>query len=176
MINTILGTTVVVLIIATFSIFFAPQKRIKNRIEFDQTVKTINLTKDTSLDTIINLTAQILRVKNVTVVCVPIDDLEEAETYFAYIQGLEGYYLIKVHPNLSEDLLVESIVHECVHLSQSESGRLKRLEYGFWFEGKVYGFNTPYYLRPYEQEAYNLEFYLKYAVKDLLYKDNPLDQ
>lgn len=172
----ILGTTVVILLTAVFSVSFAPtdspEKRIKNKVKLDQTVKILNYTNYTDLDTIINITAQILKIKNVKIVCVPLNE-EEQEIYFAYIQEKDGYYLIRVNSKLSEDLLIESICHEEFHIFQQESGQLKRLYYGFWYNGVVYPFYWPYFDREFELRAYEMEFYLKYAVKDLLYTTKP---
>jgi len=171
--NTILGTITVILGVAVFSLYFAPKKNLKRTVYLDKTVKILNYTNYSGLDTIINITAQILKIKNVKIVSVPLY-VEDEEIYFAYIQEKEGYYLIRVNSKLSEDLLIESICHELTHLAQEQSGQLKRLYYGFWYNGVVYPFYWPYFDREFELRAFEMEFYLKYAVKDLLYTTSPL--
>ncbi len=167
--NTILATTTVILIIAVFSIFAGKKIKNKDHPILNPTIKVINLTADRNIDTIVNLAAQLLRLNNITVVCVPIENEDEAATYYAYVQDMEGYYLMRIHSNLSEDLLIESIAHESVHIFQAESGRLKTLSYGYWFEGLTYTFNYPYYDRKFEQEAFQLETPLKFAIIELTY-------
>lgn len=165
--RTILAITVVVLSIAVFSVFAA--KKFENKeYKQDETVRILNFTAYKNLDTIINASCQILKIKNVNIVIIPITDQEEKEIYFAYVQKRGGYYLIKVHPDLNEDLLIETIVHECVHIFQTESGALERLYYGIRYYDKVYLWNTPYYDRIFEEEAYQAEFYLKMEIKKLI--------
>lgn len=172
--NTILGTTVVILLTAVFSVSFAPtdspEKRIKNRVKLDQTVKILNYTNYTDLDTIINITAQILKIRNVKIVCVPLSE-EEQEIYFAYIQEKDGYYLIRVNSKLSEDLLIETIAHESIHLVDYELDILEALNYGFRYYDKIYTFNTRYFDRPFEIKAIENEFRIKYEIKSKLYEN-----
>jgi hypothetical protein len=165
--NTILKTLTAVLVLAVFSVYFAPEKKIEKKISLDPTIKIINFTPYKNLDSIVNITAQILQIKKALIVCVAMSE-EEAINYFAYVEDKDGYYLININPKLTDDLLIESIVHEMVHVQQSYSGRLKTLSYGFWFEGLTYTFKYPYFSRPFEEEAYRLEFSLKYAVKNLM--------
>lgn len=164
--NTILAVTVVVISIAVFSVCFAPEKRIKQKITLDKSIKVFNYTADKGIDTIINIAAQILRVKNVTIVCAPIISEDEFR-YLGYIQKQDGYYLIRIQHGLSEDLIVEVICHEMTHCEQHESGRMKKLYYGYQYEEFTYTFYTPYFERKFELDSFKLELILKHQVKSL---------
>lgn len=47
-----------------------------------------------------------------------------------------------------------TLIHELQHVVQFHNDRLKTVEEGFWYEGKVYPFTTPYDERPWEIEAH----------------------
>lgn len=162
--NTILVTTVVVLSIAVFSVLFAPKKEFKK----DNTVRILNFTGYKNLDTIVNASCQVLRLKNIQIVLIHIVDEEEMYTYYAYVQKRGSYYLIKVHPNITEDLLIESCVHEGYHIRDNELGILQRLNYGMRYYDKVYPWSSSYFDRIYEQKAFEHELDLKLKVKQLI--------
>jgi len=162
--RTIFLTTVVVSSITVFSCFAPnPAKEIKNKVYLDPSIKVLNFTANKNLEQVVNTTAQVLKLKNITVVCVPIVD-EEERFLLGYIVPEDGFYLIKIQPGLYDDLLLEVCVHEFWHLKDYESGDLERLEYGFKYKEFTYSFNTFYWDRPFELSAYQNELRLKIEV------------
>lgn len=169
--NTTLGALTVILGVAVFSIYFSPKKEIKRTLKLDPTLKIINLTEERDLDTITSVTLTALKLKNVNVVLVSLSPEEIYETnYLGYVQRWEDFYLIRIRPGLTKDLIIEIISHEMIHLYHNEKGRLKTLYYGIEFDGLVYTPRYPYYLKPFEIIAYKLEWPLKMYVKSILYK------
>lgn len=171
--RTIFLTTVVVSSIAVFSCF-APNsaKDIKNKVYLDPSIKVLNFTADKNLEQIVNTTAQVLKLKNITVVCVTIDN-EDERFLLGYIVPEDSYYLIKLQPGLYDDLLLECVVHELYHAMQYESGDLTRLDYGFKYKNLTYCFNTFYWDRPFEVSAFENELRLKVEVTHKI--NNPLE-
>lgn len=157
--------TLILVLLAGIFCFILPDKKVKQKINLNSSIKVINLTADKQLDTVINITSQILKIKNVLIIVAPLLPEEIETEYLGYIDRREGYYLIRIRPNLNEGLLEEIVFHEMWHCYQHESGRLKKLYYGFQFEGLTYTFNCFYFLRKFEIEAYENESKLK-----LLYK------
>lgn len=169
--RTILGTIAVILGVAVFSVYFAPKKDLKRTIYLDKTVKILNFTEERDLDTITSVTATALKIHNVKIVLVSLSQEEIDETdYLGYIQKWEDFYIIKIRPGLSKDLILEVISHEMIHCAENERGRLKTLYYGIEYDGLVYTPRYPYYLRPFELKAYKLEWPLKMYIKGILYE------
>lgn len=169
--RTIFLTTVVVSSIAVFSVYFAPKKDLKRTINLDHSITVINLTEEKDLDTITSVTATALKIHNITLVLVSLTQKEIDETdYLGYIQKCGGYYLIRLRPGLSKDLIIETISHEMIHCYHNEKGRLKTLYYGIEYDGLVYTPNFYYWDRKYEIIAFKLEWPLKMYIKGKLYK------
>lgn len=166
--RTILSVTVVVVSIAVFSFYFArPEdlgfagKTIKQqKITLDKSIKVLNFTNNTKSDTTINIICQILKVKNVTIIVVPIVN-EEEKQMLGYIQKRGDIYLMRIQDNLTDDLLLETFAHELVHLYQFESGDLERLSYGIRYKEFTYSWESKYWDRKFEKEAFENEFRLK---------------
>jgi len=157
--NTILGTVAVVLITSAIS-FFAPDKKLKQKITLDKSIKVLNFTNNTKSDTTINIICQILKVKNVTIIVVPIVN-EDEKQMLGYIQRRGDIYLMRIQDNLTDDLLLEVYVHELWHLMDYESGKLKKVSYGYQYGKFTYSYETPYFSRPFELIAFENEFRLK---------------
>lgn len=157
--NTILGTIAVVLIITAIS-FFAPKTIKQQKITLDKSIKVLNFTNNTKSDTTINIICQILKVKNVTIIVVPIVN-EDEKQMLGYIQKKGDIYLMRIQDNLTDDLLLETFAHELVHLYQFESGELERLSYGLRYKEFTYSWSSDYWSRAYEKEAFASEFRLK---------------
>lgn len=170
--NTLLATTAVILLISAFSVYFARKINVNKEVKLDHSVRTLNFTNYKNIDTITNVCAQLLKITNVPIVLVPITDIEEQLIYYGYVQKRGRYYLIKIHPNVTEDLIREILAHELFHAKQYESGKLERLYYGVRYLDKVYTWRTPYYDKPYERLAFEAEFDLKIKLKQLI----PLEQ
>lgn len=161
--------TLILVLLAGIFCFISPDKKLKKEIILDSSIKVINLTADKGLDTVVNITSQILKIKNVLIILTPLFPEEIDTEYLGYIDKRDDYYLIRIRPNLNEDLLLEVLCHELQHCQQYESGRLRKLSYGFQFEELTYTFNCFYFLRKFEIEAYENEAKLK-----LLYKSKAL--
>lgn len=170
--RTVLATTVVVLSIAVFSYFAAKKFKNKN-YKPDPTIrstsiKILNFTGYENLNAITSASCQVLHLKNIQIVLIPIVDEEEQMTYYGYVQKMDGYYLIKIHPNVTEDLLIEICVHEGFHIYQYELGILEKLDYGVRYYDKVYPWSSYYFEREYELRAFENELDLKLKVKQLI--------
>jgi len=171
--TTIFLTTVVVSSIAVFSFYFAPNsadKKLKT-VKLDQSIKVLNFTSEKDVNTIVNVTAQILELKNILIVCTYLPP--EESHLLGYISPEDGYYLIKIQPGLSEDMVLEVYVHELYHALQYESGRLTKLTYGFKYNEYTYVWNTDYWDRIFETEAFENEMRLKIEVSHKM--NNPLE-
>lgn len=163
--RTILAVTVVVLSIAVFSIYFAPDKKLNKewssqKIKLDTSIKVINLTANKSSDTTVNIICQLLKVKNVTIIVVPIIN-EEEKFMLGYVQKRGDIYLMRIQDNITDDLLLETFAHELTHCKQFESGDLERLSYGIRYKNFTYSWSSDYWDREFEILAYKAEFRLK---------------
>lgn len=174
--ETVLAVLAVVLFTSAFSIFAA--KKFKNKdYNPDPTIrstsiKILNFTGYENLNAITSASCQVLHLKNIQIVLIPIVDEEEQMTYYGYVQKMDGYYLIKIHPNVTEDLLIEIIAHECYHVKDYESGILEKLDYGVRYYDKVYPWSSYYFDREYELRAFEHELDLKLQVLHKM--NNPL--
>ena len=68
--NTLISITAVILFIAVFSCF--AQKTENKEINLDKSIRTLNFSKYTYADTIVNIGISTLKIKNVNVVILPL--------------------------------------------------------------------------------------------------------
>ena len=171
--NTILGTIAVVLFTSAISCF-APKVKDKRQPKLDPSIKTVNLSGEIGLDTITSIGVTNLGLKDLKIIIVSLslEELENNETLMGYIDQADGYYLIKLRNGLTKDYYLTILSHELFHLNDMERGDLKLIYYGFLYKGLVYTFNTPYYDRKFEENAFNGEFELKYKILNKM--TNPL--
>lgn len=167
--RTIFLTAVVFSAIAVFSFYFAPTLNIadKKELKLDKTVKIINLSGEIGLDTITSIGLTNLGLKDIKIVIVNLtqEELENNETLMGYIDQVDNYYLIKIRNGLYRDYYITILAHELRHLYDMEKGDLKLLYYGFLYKDLVYTFNTPYYDRKFEEDAFNGEFELGMKIR-----------
>lgn len=162
--RTILGVLAVVLFTAVFSFLF-DFNSFSRQFKPDKSIKILNFTAEKQLDTVINKGMQILGIKNITVVITELSPEEmEEEVLMGYIDDYQTYFLVKLRPGLSEDYYLTILSHELWHLSQLHSGRLKKLYYGFLYDGVVYTWNSYYYERLFELDAFEQEESLKLQI------------
>ena len=164
--RTILGTIAVVLFTSAIS-FFGAKLKDKRTVKLDPTIKILNLTDEIGLDTITSIGVTELGLKDLKIVIVNLsaDEVYEDETLLGYIEDRETYYLIKLKSNLYKDYYLTILSHELQHLKDLNSGRLKQLYYGFWFDGVVYTWNYSYWDRKFEQRAFEVEFELEMKIR-----------
>nr|DAI89632.1 MAG TPA: hypothetical protein [Caudoviricetes sp.] len=164
--RTILGTIAVVLFTSAISCF-APKVKDKRVVKLDPSIKTVNLSGEIGLDTITSIGVSQLGLKDLKIVIVSLTEKEvkENETLLGYIEDYQTYYLIKLKSGLYKDYYLTILSHELQHLKDLNSGRLKQLYYGFWFDGVVYTWNYSYWDRKFEQRAFEGKFELEMKIR-----------
>lgn len=77
---------------------------------------------------------------------------------------VKGVYIINITSRMTEEQKIIVFIHELIHISQIENGRLKTGKNYVYFEDKLYTNKTAYLERPYEVEALKLsnKLYWKY--------------
>lgn len=137
----------------------------KKEVNLDPSVRIINFTAEKELTTMVNKGIQILKIKDITVVITELSPEEMSEeTLMGYIDDQQTYFLVKLRPGLSQEYYLEIIAHEITHLKDLHSGRLKQLYYGFLYDDVVYTWNSAYYDRLFELEAFEQESTIKMQI------------
>lgn len=96
------------------------------------------------------------------------DDLEMQ----AVLQAIpeQHKYRLTYHSRVSGANLLYILCHEMIHLKQYDKGELKLVKGGAMWKGTFYEKETPYFDRPWEQEA-NADMYkIEKKVKELYYE------
>ena len=79
-------------------------------------------------------------------------------------------YKLTYHSRVSASSMLSILCHEMIHLKQYDKGELKLVKGGAMWKGEFYDKETPYFERPWEEEA-NAEMYkLEKKVKELYYE------
>ena len=79
-------------------------------------------------------------------------------------------YTLLIRSNVGSSELLSIICHEMVHLNQMNKGWLSIVGYDFKWKGKFYPGSTPYFDRPWEQDAVKEQSEIERKVKKLYYK------
>lgn len=168
---------IIIAIILIIGIFLITKQRKANKFTFPKEVIVINNSGYKNIDTM----AMVLLNK-----MMDIDTIQLNIYYIRY--GLFDYgdtrLLAYVERNPFEkheynlymardigDISIESIIsHECIHINQMEKGELIQSilfeNYAIYKKDTIFYLNTPYELRPFEQDAFNIEK----SVTNKLYK------
>jgi hypothetical protein len=96
---------------------------------------------------------------DVSVILKPIKELAKEEAYCVDIGG--GFYEVEISPelliNCSEEVLVETIAHEMVHIKQYEVDGLDLQAKAHYYKGEWFDPEQDYWFTPWEIEARGYE-------------------
>lgn len=120
---------------------------------------------------------QILGIENVELVVVTKDSaIEKYDSDDLEMQAIlqaapeQHKYRLTYHSRVSGANLLSILCHEMIHLKQYDKGELKLVKGGAMWKGRFYEKETPYFDRPWEQEA-NADMYkVERKVKELYYE------
>lgn len=175
----LIGIVIIILILIGLGIYYFSRKQTTyfNRIELEKNTYVLNRSSLNFLDTIVYVGLDEMKIFPQTVLIRDlnkdkIDALDPDLTFDGYIvKGENEQYIMYISDKLSRQRCIEVVSHELIHLHQYYSGRLKATtEYAIW-ENEFYPIaNMPEYtLRPWEQEAFELDSDLSLRITKKLY-------
>jgi|GEM_PF-4557070 len=149
--------TAVIFIVAVFS-FSAPktEERYFKKVKLDKSIRIINFSGISYLDTVVNVGVSSLGIKNVNIVLLPMRSEDYFNPYLlGYIEYFDGLYVIRLNSTLDKSEKILVISHEVCHLAQSYYGRLILKKDFIIFDGVYYSYYLNYRDRPWEIESFS---------------------
>lgn len=151
--NTLISITAVMLFIAVFYCFAQ-----KKEIQLDKSIRVLNFSGVSYLDTIVNVGVSTMKIKEVNIIILPFKFEDTLNPLLlGYIEYSGSYYIIRLKSNLSKEENILILSHELIHLLQEYSGRLLITDNSIIFDGRYYSPYIPYFNRLWEIEAFILE-------------------
>jgi hypothetical protein len=168
LIKIIVGAVIIMVIL----IFFAPKNEEKyfRKVELNTSIRTINLSGVPYLDTVVNVGASIIKVKDVNIIILPLLPEDCLDTsLLGYIEYRDNYYIIRLNAELDKKAQILTISHELIHLLQDYSGRFILNGNYVIFDGEQYSPYVEYLDRPWEKESFYYEHVLETKINKKLY-------
>lgn len=173
-VNILIGVTIIALIIYVLA---TSRKDEYKPIPLNTVNHITNTTDKKYLDTIVSVTLDELKLKNIYITVNPLS--QEVITSFdknfnlrAIVRGNNSHYVIYVNSDLMRNESTRVIAHEMIHILQFQTKELEIKEGGvvYWRHSKVDLLNLSYEERQWERIAFDQEENLNDRVREKILK------
>ena len=169
---------VLILIIVLLLVYLGTkEEKPFNQVQLNTQVNSVtNVTEYEYYDTIIHVGLQELGLEGIDIRVSPLSETARQNfqsaggDLYAHIRESDGKYFLFILPT-SKSQSITIIAHELIHLTQYHSKKLTYSDGVVTWEGRPYGVDeVSYNIRPWEEEAFQLEGELSNKISNILYQ------